>query len=394
MNLPPINRYSVSYVKFLDYTAQKYPTMLDLVNGLVQEVLACEEKTKGVGSIEYYFWYNYVEFRIAEIAQAYSDPLKRMRYYGDRGTLQSATGDDWIDVAHTLFDAVWWRCEQSLQPRPKSDALTACLVANLMWKDGYLVDSTSERGYVPIKVYCRKKFVDFIRGFRTRKELMEWIIQEVESKGMVVDFGRIDSALERTVIRLDVQPQILNDSRLIVQYCAQSLIEGQQLERLWRPGMCDQLLDLMRSRFDTTNMIAYFEQNAVSPSQDHTTQLPADVRFLIARRLPYKDIYSLSRASKEWNLFDEKYNVMWATLYRRKYFGKPPLKAPQHPVFWHHLFHYQEVARFAALKRKPIQVRKFFAARFNEDIARCIKFQKCADTNAAKEAWNTLTKTK
>jgi hypothetical protein len=157
------------------------------------------------------------------------------------------------------------------------------------------------------------------------------------------------------------------------------------------------LLDSMRRRFVTiSKLIAYLEHGA-PPPQDHTTELPADVQFLIARKLLYKDIYSLSRTSKEWNLFDEKYNVMWATLYRIIFPLDIPLTYPRGPVLWCHLFHYQ-----GANVIERIGVQKFFRARFNSDAAKCVKFKnfggksKRAQVTAKEinDAWDTLMKTR
>jgi hypothetical protein len=121
------------------------------------------------------------------------------------------------------------------------------------------------------------------------------------------------------------------------------------------------------------------------------------VRFLIARRLPYKDIYSLSQASKEWNLFNEKYNVMWATLYRSIFPLDIPLTYPRGPVLWCHLFLYQ-----GANVIERIGVQKFFRPRFNSDAAKCVKFKnfggksKRAQVTAKEinDAWDTLMKTR
>jgi hypothetical protein len=392
MMFPPIDRYSVSYVRFLDYCPQKYPGKLELLNGLLEEVHASEDvDSSAMWMFAQEVLPKFLQFRIDEIKRTHSDPMELMRCYE---VLLAKRDDDWTSFRWELFDAVWRRCKRKL-PQTMPDPVMDCKIVVSMWEDGYLVEGDTRWAYHN-REYCRDAF---LRGHKTLPQLCEWIANDVLRNGVDI-MHTVNSSLRGSYYSLmwhDLCKKYDNDSKQLVQFCVQSLIEGQQLERLSRPKMEHTLFDLIRCRFGTASdeVVAYLELGA--PSQDHTTRLPADVQFLIARRLPYKDIYSLSRTSKEWNLFDEKYNVMWATLSREKYPLKPPFTFPRGPVYWNHLFNYQETN---SLKR--IGVQRFFRPRFRNCVAKLVKFNdfggksKRAQVTAKEisDAWDTLMKPK
>jgi hypothetical protein len=266
MNLPPINRYSVSYVKFLDYSAQKYPGKRELLkNGLLQETLASIEDDR-VLPVKEYLLEKFIEFRLGEIKETYAEPMKRMEYYGAE-LLDDHI--DWTTIRWELFDGVRRRYEQRLPPM--ASAVRETFVIALMWDNGYLAEGGPDRWGNDIG-YHRDTFLE---ECKTLWQLYEWITREVKDNGTVFDFQRIIPMLDREYClrmrqKLDASYE---SSKRLVQYCAKSLIHDEQLEHLSRMDMDCLLFNLIR--FGTGNeMVSYLERN-VRP-RDHTEKIQRD----------------------------------------------------------------------------------------------------------------------
>lgn len=383
MNLSPINRYSIPYIKYLDYSARKYPGKQELLNGLLQETLASPNAGDIVLPVQEYLLEKFVELRIDEIKKRYSNPIERMGYYGTKILDDNV---DWTTIRWELFDAVWHHYEQTLPRMPST--VRDCKIIALMWEGGYLVDSDEEPFMDNVVGYYRDMFLE---ERKTLSQLYEWITHEASEKGTKFDFRAINPILEMEYLfmmrqKLDAK---YKSSKLLAHYCAQSLIDGEQAERLSRLDMDGLLFDVIHSRYGKA-VVAYLECS-VQP-RDYTKKLPRDLRFLIASKLPFKDIYSLSRTTRDWNIFSVKYNMDWQCFYQNKYLLYPPTNFPT-SVLWCHLFHYQEAVSF-----KHIGVLAFFLRRFGNDVAKYVKFKDFGgklkrmkvSTTELDDAWNKI----